>query len=251
MSVSLKPHASHKCVINEPAFGVACGFTLIELLVVISIVSLLISILLPALASARKATQRVTCINQIRQWTLAMSVYSQDNRGYFPSQKLGVSESTWYSCDEFGLYIGIQNELGRKKLFSCPSWHGKKFSNDTTTSYCLWYPEAQGGVTYSPRVDSVVHASKMALLFDGHAQNSAAAYTWLAKGSSAWTWKISWQNTIRGTIRDTAYSQNTWADGYRHTHQTAGMAFWDLHAGLITDDELSTEPTYSAPLRAK
>jgi hypothetical protein len=190
-------------------------------------------------------------VNQIRQWVVAMSLYSQDYRGYFPAQKLGESGSTWYSCDEFALYIGIQNKLGREKLFSCPSWHGTLFPNATTTSYTLWYPEADSSLTYSPRADSVVRASNMSLLFDGRAQNASAAYTWLVGGSSAWTWKISWQNSIRGLIRNTAYGQNTWADAYRHTHHTAGMAFWDLHAGLMTDEQLSSDPSYSAPMRAK
>lgn len=59
------------------------GFTLIELLVVISIVSLLISILLPALAKARQAAQRVTCMTNLHQTYLALKTYLVDNNGYF------------------------------------------------------------------------------------------------------------------------------------------------------------------------
>jgi prepilin-type N-terminal cleavage/methylation domain-containing protein len=55
------------------------GFTLIELLVVISIIALLISMLLPALSSARRVGQRVACMATQRSIATAMQEYATSN----------------------------------------------------------------------------------------------------------------------------------------------------------------------------
>jgi prepilin-type N-terminal cleavage/methylation domain-containing protein len=60
------------------------AFTIIELLVVIAIVGALVSLLFPALNSAREAGRRVTCQNQLRQMALAVLQYAEGNRDTLP-----------------------------------------------------------------------------------------------------------------------------------------------------------------------
>jgi len=61
------------------------GFTLIELLVVISIIVLLMSLIAPAIQSARRTARKLQCLNSMRNIGLAMQNFSSSNNGRLPS----------------------------------------------------------------------------------------------------------------------------------------------------------------------
>lgn len=76
---------------NDPdRFG--RGFTLIEILVAISIIALLISILIPALAKARDAGRAAVCLSNLKQMGTAATLYANANDGFVPRE--GVDDAT-------------------------------------------------------------------------------------------------------------------------------------------------------------
>ena len=100
------------------------GFTLIELLVVISIVSLLIAILLPALAKARKSAESIQCAANMHTLSQGFMQYVNDADDYFPVARPGPGQ-TLYWMDHISRYVTKYSKGGFRhrevKTFLCPS----------------------------------------------------------------------------------------------------------------------------------
>ena len=60
------------------------GFTLIELLVVIAIIAILAAILFPVFAGAKQRAHQTKCLNNLKQLSIALRQYSDDNDGRVP-----------------------------------------------------------------------------------------------------------------------------------------------------------------------
>src|SRR5947209_4222849 len=69
---------------NRPFARVNRGFTLIELLVVIAIIAILASLLLPALANAKRKAVQANCISNLHQTGIALKMWVDDHNDWLP-----------------------------------------------------------------------------------------------------------------------------------------------------------------------
>ncbi len=91
------------------------GFTLVELMVVMAIISLLMSILLPALGKAREQARRTVCLANLRSVGQGLYVYANENNGALVPGDSAVPWDVWAQVTE-GPRCGVDMDYRQVNL---------------------------------------------------------------------------------------------------------------------------------------
>ena len=120
-----QPHRKPSRHRRGPVSSPACAFTLLELLVVLAILGVLVGLLLPALARARKRAHAVMCSGQLRQLGLAVHLYAEDHEDQFPrSQHSAFAHRQQPWGIALAPYLGSSRQTWTQlvtSLYHCPS----------------------------------------------------------------------------------------------------------------------------------
>ncbi|MDO5581396.1 MAG: DUF1559 domain-containing protein [Planctomycetia bacterium] len=153
------------------------GFTLVELLVVIAIIGILIGLLLPAVQAAREAARRMQCVNNLKQFGLAVHNFHDVRNGIPPA---GVGEN----ASRASFWVLILPYMEQQNVFDLVSNKTAKFKNNIHNNgfWNTLSEEERRSLT----VDGFFCPSRRAPTYlDGNAPNNGQGGYWGPQGDYA------------------------------------------------------------------
>ncbi len=166
------------------------AFTLIELLTVIAIIGILAAIIIPTVGKVRNSAKSTQCLSNLRQIALAISLFPQDNKGYYPRGGSNPSPDGTLVNYAKAVYPYIPNRgnsatgVVTNKVFLCPMeplQPDATYANSVSQYTCTFALEAGSSASTAtgsggngPRqVASIINPSRTYLLLDGVPRSSS------------------------------------------------------------------------------
>jgi len=212
------------------------------LLVVIAIIAILAALLLPALARAKGKARSLQCLNNLKQWSLAMSLYEQDHdfipwEGHLRDGTVrleiwaqvrdSANQDVWYNAIptrylggqlKARQYDGKRSEFYEDRLFHCPA---AKFPADPGGASSVFFSMAMNSKLIMPSVTGPANGTRFSAI-----QNPSQTPAFLDARVSASESKVDVLQLDFHLGQPSAYASRF---APRHS-QGGNMVFFDGHA---------------------
>jgi len=194
------------------------AFTLLELILVIAIITILVSLLLPALTKAQLKADRIRCVNNLKEIGIGFHLFANDHQGRVPmeiSTRDGGSLEFVRGGNAYKHFQSLSNELVKPGLLICPV--------DVRSAAKNWSLLRNANLSYFVSVDPKLNVSRS--LFAGDRNISKTG--------------LELSNVLQRTYADVQWTTNL--------HNTKGnLLFGDGRVEQVNNDKLRAALQLSA-----